>query len=149
MTQLRIHTLDLPALAAQMHRNAIGFDTLFEQLNRTVGNKSDHYPPHNIIQYDENLHAIELAIAGFAEDEVSVELTDNILTVEGEQKEPTLEALYIHKGISSKYFLRSFTLAEHVEVTDATVKNGILTINLERKVPEEKQTKKVQITFAK
>ena len=81
MTQFTLRTLDLPTLAAQMHRNAIGFDQLFDQLNRTTGSKVDNYPPHNIIQYDENHHAIEIAIAGFAEDELSIELTDNILSL--------------------------------------------------------------------
>ena len=149
--QYTVRTIDLPTLAAQMHRNAIGFDQLFDQLNRTVGSKVDNYPPHNIIQYDENHHAIEIAIAGFAEDELSIELKDNILTVTGEQEpQAQLEGtVYIHKGISNRDFTRTFTLAEHVEVKSATVKNGILTIDLERNIPEEKKTKKVQITFAK
>jgi molecular chaperone IbpA len=149
--QYTLRTLDVPGLAAQIHRHAIGFDNLFEQLTRTSGSKVDNYPPHNIIQYDENHHAIEIAIAGFKEDEVSVEVEDNLLTITGEQQaQPEVEGtVYIHKGISNRTFLRTFTLAEHVEVTDATVQNGILTISLERNIPDEKQTKKVQITFAK
>lgn len=149
--QYTLRTLDVPGLVAQIHRHAIGFDNLFEQLNRTSGNKIDNYPPHNIIQYDENHHTIEIAIAGFREDEISVEVKDNVLTVEGEQQvQPELEGtVYIHKGISNRAFLRTFTLAEHVEVTDATVQDGILTINMERNIPEEKQPKQIAIKFAK
>lgn len=149
--QYTLRTIDLPTLAAQMHRNAIGFDQLFDQLNRTVGSKVDNYPPHNVIQYDENHHAIEIAIAGFEEKELSIELKDNILTIEGEQEvQPELEGtVYIHKGISNRNFTRTFTLAEHVEVTSATVKNGILTISLERNIPKEKQPKQIAIKFAK
>ena len=149
--QYTLRTLDLPTLAAQMHRNAIGFDQLFDQLNRTTGSKVDNYPPHNIIQYDENHHAIEIAIAGFAEDELSIELTDNIPTITGEQEvQPEIEGtVYIHKGISNRNFTRTFTLAEHVEVKSAVVKNGILTIALERNIPEEKQPKQIAIKFAK
>lgn len=148
--QYTLRTIDLPALANQMHRHAVGFDQLFDQLHRTVGNKVDNYPPHNIIQYDENHHAIEIAIAGFNEDEVSIELKDNVLTVTGEQAQVESEdTIYIHKGISNRNFSRTFTLAEHVEVNSATVKNGILTISLERNVPEEKQPKQIAIKFAK
>jgi molecular chaperone IbpA len=134
-----------------MHRNAIGFDQLFDQLHRTTGSKVDNYPPHNIIQYDENHHAIEIAIAGFVEDELSIELKDNILTIAGEQEpQPEIEGtVYIHKGISNRDFTRTFTLAEHVEVKSAIVKNGILTISLERNIPEEKQPKQIAIKFAK
>jgi molecular chaperone IbpA len=150
MTQLQIHTLDLPTFVNQIHRQAIGFDSLFDQLNRQFANsKSDNYPPHNVVKLDDTHYVIEVAVAGFAEDEIDVELKENVLTVKGEQEKKETEVEYLHKGISARNFVRTFPLAEHIEVRGATVKNGILAIALEQVVPEEDKPKKIQITFAK
>ena len=150
MTQLQIHTLDLPTFVNQIHRQAIGFDSLFEQLNRNFANsKSDNYPPHNVVKLDDTHYVIEVAVAGFAEDEIDVELKENVLTVKGEQTKKEAEVEYLHKGIGARNFTRTFPLAEHIEVRGATVRNGILAIALEQVVPEEQKAKKVQITFAK
>jgi molecular chaperone IbpA len=150
MTQLQIHTLDLPSFVNQIHRQAIGFDSLFEQLNRNFANsKSDNYPPHNVVKLDDTHYVIEVAVAGFAEDEIDVELKENVLTVKGEQAKKEAEVEYLHKGISARNFVRTFPLAEHIEVRGATVKNGILAVALEQVVPEEQKAKKIQITFAK
>ena len=147
MTNFTLHTIDLPAL----HRHAIGFDTLFEQLNRTFANsKTDgNYPPHNVVKLDDTHFVIELAVAGFADDEIDVELKENVLTVKGEKAKVEAEIEYLHKGISARNFNRSFPLGEHIEVRGATVKNGILAIALEQVIPEEDQPKKIAITFAK
>ncbi|CAB4129204.1 IbpA Molecular chaperone (small heat shock protein) [uncultured Caudovirales phage] len=147
MTQFTLHTLDLPSL----HRHAVGFDNLFEQLNRTFANsKTDgNYPPHNVVKLDDTHFVIELAVAGFAESEIDVELKDNVLTVRGERTKPEAEVEYLHKGISARNFNRAFPLAEHIEVRGATVQNGILAIALEQVVPEEQKAKKIAITFAK
>jgi molecular chaperone IbpA len=150
MTQLQIHTLDLPTFVNQIHRQAIGFDSLFEQLNRNFANsKTDNYPPHNVVKLDDTHYVIEVAVAGFAEDEIDVELKENVLTVRGEQVKQDNEVEYLHKGISARNFTRTFPLAEHIEVRGATVKNGILAIALEQVVPEENKPKKIAITFAK
>ena len=147
MTQYTLHTLDLPSL----HRHAIGFDNLFKQLNRTFANsKSDgNYPPHNVVKLDDTHFVIELAVAGFAEAEIDVELKENVLTVKGERVKPESDVEYLHRGISARNFTRTFPLAEHIEVRGATVQNGILAIALEQVVPEEQKAKKIQITFAK
>ena len=147
MTNFTLHTIDIPSL----HRHAIGFDTLFEQLNRTFANsKSDsNYPPHNVVKIDDAHYVIELAVAGFAEDEINVELKDNILTVQGDQTRAEAGIEYLYKGIGSRNFARTFPLAEHIEVRGATVKNGILSIALEQVVPEEDKPKKIAITFTK
>lgn len=146
MTHFQIRTLDLPAL----HRHAIGFDQMFEQLNRTFANSKDNYPPHNIIQTDDTNFVIEVAVAGFAEDEINVELADNVLTVKGERvKEEDAEVQYLHKGISARNFTRNFPLAENIQVRSATVENGILAVYLELIVPEEKKPKKIALTFKK
>ena len=150
MTQLQIHTLDLPAFVNQIHRQAIGFDSLFDQLNRQFANsKSDNYPPHNVVKLDDTHYIIEVAVAGFAEDEIDVELKENVLTVRGEQVKKEAEVEYLHKGISARNFTRTFPLAENIEVKGATVKNGILAIALEQIVLEEDKPKKIAITFAK
>ena len=150
MTQLQIHTLDLPTFVNQIHRHSVGFDNLFDQLNRTfASSKSDStYPPHNVVKLDDTHYVIEVAVAGFAESEIDVELKDNVLTVKGEQAKRD-EVEYLHKGISARNFTRTFPLAEHIEVRGATVKNGILAIALEQIVPEEDKPKKIAITFSK
>jgi molecular chaperone IbpA len=147
MTQFQLHTIDLPAL----HRHAIGFDQMFEQLNRTFANSrtDGNYPPHNVVKLDDTHYVIEVAVAGFAENEIDVELKENVLTVRGEQIKKEEEIEYLHKGISARNFTRTFPLAEHIEVRGATVKHGILAVALEQIVPEENKAKKIQITFSK
>lgn len=149
MTNLQIRTLDLPTFVNQITRQSVGFDQLFNQLNHTLNNAAadNKYPPHNVIQYDETHYAIELAVAGFEEDEVNIELNKNVLTVTGEQKEPQEEVTYFHKGISNRDFTKTFPLGDHIEVSSATVRNGILTIDLERIVPEEDKPKTIAITY--
>ena len=142
-----ITTFDLPAI----HRQAIGFDRLFQELNRTFANsKNDgNYPPYNIIQLTETHYQVEVAVAGFAEPELDVELKDNLLIIRGEQAKKDSEVLYMHKGIGTRNFVRTFPLGEDVEVRGATVQNGILTVDLELVIPDEKQAKKIAIMFAK
>ena len=150
MTQLQIHALDLPSFVNQIHRQTIGFDSLFDQLNRQFANsKSDNYPPHTVVKLDDTHYVIELAVAGFAENEIDVELKENVLTVRGEKPKAEKEIEYLHKGISARNFVRTFPLAENIEVRGASVKNGILAIALEQLVPEEEKPKKIAITFAK
>jgi molecular chaperone IbpA len=147
MTQFTLHTIDLPAL----HRHAIGFDQLFDQLNKTFANsKADgNYPPHNVVKLDDSHYVLELAVAGFSESEIDIELKENTLTVKGEREKTDKEVEYLHKGISARNFVRTFPLAEHIKVKGATVKNGILAVALEEVVPEEQKAKKIAITFAK
>lgn len=145
--QFEIRTLDLPTLA----RHAVGFERLFEEMNRTFANSrtSDNYPPYNIAQLDDTHYVIELAVAGFAEDEIDVELKDQHLIIKGTKVKKDNEVRYAHKGISTRNFERDFTLADNVQVKAATVQNGILAIALEHIVPEEQKPKKIAITFAK
>lgn len=149
MTQFTLRSLDIPAL----HRHAIGFDQLFEQMERTFANSraGDNYPPHNVVKLDDTHFVVEVAVAGFKQNEIDVELQDGVLTVKGEKVKVEEEAKpeYLHKGISARNFTRTFTLAENVEVRGATVENGILAVALELVVPEEKQPKKIAITFNK
>jgi len=151
MTNFTLHTIDLPSLHAQLTRGAIGFDQMFDELHRTFANsKSDgNYPPHNIVELDDEHYVLELAIAGFAQDEIDLEIKENVITIKGEKEKKDDEIKYLHKGISTRNFSRTIPLAENIEVRGATVKNGILSIALERVVPDEKKPKKIAITFAK
>ena len=141
-------TLDIPTL----HRRFIGFDQLFEELNRsfTTAAKQDNYPPHNVIRTGDNLFRIEVAVAGFAEEELDVALEGRMLTVRGERnRDEDADTEYLHRGISGRNFERTWPLGDNMEVRGATVKNGILTVSVEHIVPEEDKPKKIAITFAK
>ncbi len=144
MTNLRIDTIELPNFA----RHAIGFDRMFNEMNRQFSNSRDNYPPYNIARLDETNYIVEIAVAGFAESEIDIELKDSTLIVKGDQNKDN-EIEYVHKGISTRNFERNFTIADHVEVRSASVQNGILSIALEQIVPEEQQPKKIQITYHK
>lgn len=142
-----IRTLDLPTFA----RHAIGFNRLFDEMHRTFANSrtGDNYPPYNIAKLDDTHYVIEIAVAGFGEDEIDVELKENSLIVKGIKAKKEQETDYVHKGISTRSFERNFTLADNVEVRAATVQNGILAIALEQIIPEENKPKKIQIVYTK
>ena len=151
MTNLSIRTLDLPALAAQIHRQSIGFDRVFDELNRTFANSrtDSNYPPYDIVKTGDETYEIRIAVAGFAEGEIDVTFHDNVLTVTGEHKREEDTAYeYLHRGISARKFNRQFPLADHVEVRSATARDGILTVYLEHVVPEEDKPKSIAITYA-
>jgi molecular chaperone IbpA len=139
----RLTTLDLPSL----HRATIGFDRLFEQLDREFANsKSQGYPPYNIAQINDDEFMITLAVAGFGMDNLDITKDKNILTVEGTSPKGDENVNYLHKGIAGRNFRREFTLADHVEVEGASLELGMLNIHLKREVPEELQPKKIAIT---
>lgn len=144
---LEFRTIDLPSFA----RHAIGFNRLFNEMNRSFANSrnSDNYPPYNIAKLDDTHFVIEIAVAGFVEDEIDVELKENSLIVKGIKAKKEQETEYVHKGISTRSFERTFTLADNVEVRAATVQNGILAIALEQIVPEEHKPKKIKIAYTK
>ena len=121
----------------------VGFDHLFNELEWTAKHANDHYPPHNIIKTGESDYLIELAIAGFSQDEISVEVKDRTLTVTGEHVSKGRE--FVHRGISTKKFKRTFRLSEHVNVHGADIQDGILAIELKYVIPEEMRPRKIQI----
>jgi molecular chaperone IbpA len=122
----------------------IGFDRLLSQFERSA-NYKDTYPPFDLIRKSEDEFSIQLAVAGFSLEDIDIEVTNGILTIASNNtsNKPKLE--YIHKGISTKQFSRSFTLAEYIEVESAHYNNGILIVDLKRKVPEEKKPRKIAI----
>jgi molecular chaperone IbpA len=147
MKQVYINSLDIPSI----QRFAVGFDRMFDELSRTAGTlNASNYPPYNIIKETETIWKIEVAVAGFDESELDVEIVNNELVVTGAvNKENKVEAQYLHQGIAGRDFERTFALADNVEVKGASVKNGILTVTLEHIVPESAKPKKIAITFQK
>lgn len=128
-------------------KSTVGFDRLFDALDEVQRSSEETYPPYNIERIDENRFRIAVALAGFAPDEVSLTVEQNVLTLEG-QKADREERTYLHRGISTRSFKRQFTLAEHVEVKSAQFENGLLTINLEREIPEAMKPRRVAIRSA-
>jgi len=146
--ELTLRSLDIPSI----HKFAVGFDTLFDELQR-VTTQRDNYPPYNVVKHDDDHFTVEIAVAGFKEGDINITVEKNILTIKGEQVQ-TLDELenqveYVHRGISSRNFVRTFPLADHVEVIGAKAENGILRIELERQVPEEQKPKTIAITYNK
>lgn len=131
---------------APLYRNSIGVDRLFENLfsrNQSFAN-AGNYPPYNIVAVTDDQYVLELAIAGFREDELNITMHDGELTIRGEKPEEP-DVHYIHNGIANRKFKRSFALADYVEVDDAEVNNGILIINLKRNVPDRMKPREIEI----
>jgi molecular chaperone IbpA len=123
-------------------RSTVGFDRLLDLLE--TADTREGYPPYNIERSDENNYRVTVAVAGFGEKELSVDVNNGVLTVTGKREEAQ-KASYLHHGIAGRAFERSFQLAEHVEVKGARLENGLLHVDLERRVPEEKKPRKIAI----
>jgi molecular chaperone IbpA len=125
-------------------RTTVGFDRLLDLLDQADGS-AQGYPPYNIERSDENHYRVTVAVAGFAQKDLGIEVRDGVLTVEGKRGEANAPSAYLHQGIAGRAFERQFQLAEHVEVKGARLENGLLHIELERIVPEEKKPRKITI----
>ena len=124
----------------------VGFDHIFNDLERMASShQKDHYPPHNVVKLNDDEYIIELAIVGFKEADLDITMHDGILTIKGNREHRRNQELYVHKGISGRKFERSFRLSEFVEVTGADLEDGLLSIRLERILPEEKRPRKIAI----
>ena len=124
-------------------RTTVGFDRLLGLLDQAEGTASG-YPPYNIERSDENHYRVSIAVAGFAQNDLSIETRDGVLTVQGRREDAPKQA-FLHQGIAGRAFERQFQLAEHVEVRQARLENGLLHIELERLVPEEKKPRRIEI----
>ncbi|MCC2687798.1 MAG: molecular chaperone [Rhizobiaceae bacterium] len=133
-----------------LYRSTVGFDRLFTMLDSLAQPESAQtYPPYNIERTGEDAYRISMAVAGFAEADINIEAHRNVLTVKGERKEENGEGSeLLYRGIASRAFERRFQLADHVEVVGATLKNGLLHIDLKRSVPEELKPRKIDIKAA-
>jgi molecular chaperone IbpA len=127
----------------------VGFDNIFNELERlvdgTAPTRNTSFPPHNIIKLDDNKYVVEMAVAGFGQDEVDVEIHDGTLIVKGEKKDQT-EVDYLYRGIATRSFTKSIRLSESIEVRGAQFKDGILRIALENIIPEHKKPRKVEFS---
>lgn len=122
---------------------SIGFDDILRQLEEVnTAMAGDNYPPHNIVRIDDDNYIVELAVAGFADEELDVSVKDGLLVITGAKDDTRT---YAYKGISTRKFVRSFKLNEHVNVKNAELGNGILSIELERVVPEADRPRKIKI----
>lgn len=135
-----------------LNRALIGFDRMFDDMeSRFVNQMSNNYPPYNVIREGDNHYTIEVAVAGFKKDEIKVTTEDGTLVIEA-TKEVVEDAdgpTYLHRGLASRAFTRSFNLAEHIKVKGAEIKDGILTVKLEREVPEELKPKIIDVIEVK
>jgi molecular chaperone IbpA len=134
-----------------LSRALVGFDTMFDQMERRFANQvSNNYPPFNILKWNEDQYEIQIAITGFEKDEIRVEVERNQLSVFGESKEMSLgDAMYLHRGLATRDFEKTFTLAEHMEVKLAEIRNGMLRIQLFRNVPESEKPRIIDIVEIK
>lgn len=140
-----MRTLDLSPL----FRSSIGFDHLESVLDTAVhGNKNQtSYPPYNIEVVNEDRYRITMAIAGFKQEDVEITSAQNRLTIIGQQQNDE-DTNYLHRGIAARNFERSFQLADHVKIIDASLQDGLLHIELERELPETLKPRKIQINNA-
>ena len=135
-----------------LNRALVGFDRIFDDMERRFANQiSNNYPPYNVAKLQENLYEIELAVTGFEKDEVKVTVEQNELTIVGERNKDTSDVTieYLHRGLALRDFERKFTLAEHMKIVSATIKNGILQIRIERIIPEEMKPRVIDIVEIK
>jgi molecular chaperone IbpA len=132
---------------APLYRSTVGFDRLFQLLDNVAGVPGDAatYPPYNIEKTGENEYRITMAVAGFSDSEISVELKEQGLTVKGEKQAETKAGEFLHRGIATRAFERRFQLADHVEVKGADLKDGMLHVDLVRNVPERLKPRRIAI----
>ena len=140
-------TLSLIDNFNQLTPYAVGFDRMFDTLNRYVDNNvsSTGFPPYNIQKVGDYNYTVEMALAGFSKDDIEVEVADGTLSVRSDKKEDPKDEFTYHRGISYRKFERKFTLADDLVVNGANLENGMLTIDLERIVPEEKKPRLIDV----
>ena len=141
------NTLSLIDNFNQLTPYAVGFDRMFDTLNRYVDNNvnSTGFPPYNIQKVGDYNYTIEMALAGFSKNDIEVEVAEGTLSVRSDKKEEPADEFTYHRGISYRKFERKFTLADDLVVNGAKLENGMLTIELERVVPEEKKPRLVTV----
>jgi len=133
------------------YRNTVGIDRLFDRITAQIdAAATGNYPPYDILRTGDDQYEIRVAAAGFSQGEIDVEFHEGRLTIRGQhaQTEDENTVQYLHHGISARTFVRSFTLADYVEVKGAVMKDGILTVQLERVIPESQKPKSIAITYA-
>lgn len=133
----------------QLRPFSVGFDDMFDHFDSMVSMGSSNYPPYNIVKTDKNSYNVEIALAGFNKKDISVEVENGILTIESIKDKDTKEVEdndgILHKGISKRYFKKSFTISDDVEVKGAELKDGMLRVSMEKIIPEAKKLRTIDI----
>ncbi len=134
-----------------LYKSTVGFDHLASLLDTMAGGElnGSTYPPYNIERMGDNEYRISMAVAGFSEDDLNIVVKENTLTITGEKEEVTGERDFLHQGIAARSFERRFELADHVQVIGASMENGLLHVDLERKIPEAMKPRSIAITSGK
>ncbi|MDQ0396253.1 Hsp20 family protein [Labrys monachus] len=132
-----------------LYRSTVGFDRLFSALDQVSGfdGSAQTYPPYNIERTSENAYRVSVAVAGFSDRDIAIEVKENTLTIRGEKAEDKAEKKgeVLHQGIAARAFERRFQLADHVQVTGASLENGLLHVDLVREIPEAKKPRLIPI----
>jgi molecular chaperone IbpA len=130
-----------------LFHQTLGFENFIRDVESILNETKpvNNFPPHNIIKIDDNKYAVELAVAGFSKDEIDIQVQENTLTIKGEKVEGTPNLEYLHRGIGTRSFTKSITIADTIEVKGAEYKDGILRIGLENIIPEHKKPRKIEI----
>ena len=129
----------------QLNRALIGFDRIFNDFENRFQHSTTNYPPYNVIKHDENSFEIEVAVAGFDREDITIEVDQNQLVIRGQRDKEDDSSKYVYRGLAARDFERSFTLAEHIIVGDAELTNGILRVKLTREVPEALKPRLIDI----
>lgn len=132
---------------APLYRSSVGFDQIANMMDRVLSNDGapPSYPPYNIEKLDDDSYRISIAVAGFSDDDLSVEVREKALIVSARKADEDEEKTYLHRGIATRAFERRFHLADHVQVTGAAHSNGMLHIEMQRQVPEALKPRQIQI----
>ena len=149
MLHLARHSAFTPQDLQKMMGFSVGFDSIFDRFFDMDLTRDSGYPPYNIRKINEAQYVIEIALAGFSKDDIEVEVTEGSLTIRSkkldEKEEDTSEDSYVHKGIAKRSFLRCWTLSDDIFVKGADLKDGMLVINLEKVIPDEKKPRLINI----
>jgi molecular chaperone IbpA len=136
--------LDTNSLA-HLNRALIGFDRIFNDYENRYANSTTNYPPYNVLKHSDDSFEVEVAVAGFDKSDISIEVDQDQLVIKGNSSKDETGIEYLHRGLAARNFERAFTLADHIEVGDAEIINGILRIQLTRIIPESLKPRQIQI----
>ena len=140
-----MRTFDLSPL----YKTTIGFDRLGQLMDQMSVDSANGYPPYNIERLDENEYRITMAVSGFSESDIEIEVKEETLTVSGKQAQDAEERDYLYQGIAARAFERRFRLADHVQVSGARLENGLLHVDLVREIPEALKPRRIEISSGK
>jgi molecular chaperone IbpA len=130
---------------AQLNRALIGFDRIFSDMETRFQHSANNYPPHNVIKHDDSTFEIEIAVAGFDREDISVEVDQDQLIIRGRRLKEEDQSKYLYRGLAARDFERIWTLADHMQVGDAELTNGILRVKLTRVIPESLKPRAITI----